>query len=34
MSCGSARVVADVIAGRAPAIDLDGLTLDRYASGR
>ena len=31
MSCGSARVVADVIAGRAPAIDLDGLTLDRYA---
>ena len=31
MACGSARVLADVIAGRAPAIDLDGLTLDRYA---
>ena len=31
MSCGSARVVADVIAGRVPAIDLTGLTLDRYA---
>jgi D-amino-acid dehydrogenase len=31
MSCGSARVVADVIAGRAPAIDLAGMTLDRYA---
>lgn len=30
MACGSARVLADVIAGRAPAIDLDGLTLDRY----
>jgi D-amino-acid dehydrogenase len=31
MSCGSARVVVDIIAGRTPAIDLDGLTLDRYA---
>ena len=31
MSCGSARVLSDVIAGRAPAIDLDGLTLDRYS---
>jgi D-amino-acid dehydrogenase len=31
MACGSARVVADVIAGKTPAIDLDGLTLDRYA---
>ena len=28
MSMGSARVVADVIAGRTPAIDLDGLTLE------
>mgnify|MGYP006275173443 FL=1 len=27
MSMGSARVVADVVAGRTPAIDLDGLTL-------
>ncbi len=31
MACGSARVVADIIAQRAPAIDLEGLTLDRYA---
>ncbi|MGH6612097.1 MAG: D-amino acid dehydrogenase [Burkholderiaceae bacterium] len=30
MSCGSARVVTDVIAGRTPAIDLEGLTLERY----
>lgn len=34
MACGSARVVADVIAGKPPAIDLDGLTLDRYARRR
>ncbi|MBA3254390.1 MAG: D-amino acid dehydrogenase [Burkholderiaceae bacterium] len=34
MACGSARVVADVITGKAPAIDLDGLTLDRYAHRR
>jgi D-amino-acid dehydrogenase len=27
MSMGSARVVADVVAGRKPAIDLAGLTL-------
>lgn len=31
MACGSAQVLADVIAQRAPAIDLDGLTLDRYS---
>ena len=31
MSCGSARVVTDVIAGREPQIDLTGMTLDRYA---
>lgn len=30
MACGSARVVADVIAGRDPAIDLEGLTISRY----
>jgi D-amino-acid dehydrogenase len=30
MACGSGKVVADVIAGRQPEIDLDGLTLDRY----
>jgi D-amino-acid dehydrogenase len=33
MACGSARVVADLIAGERPAIDLDGLTLERF-SGR
>lgn len=31
MACGSARVVADLVAGRTPRIDLDGLTLARYA---
>ncbi len=31
MACGSARIVADVVAGRTPQIDLEGLTLDRYA---
>lgn len=30
MACGSAQVLADVISGHAPAIDLDGLTLARY----
>ncbi|HRO59304.1 MAG TPA: D-amino acid dehydrogenase [Burkholderiaceae bacterium] len=30
MACGSGRVVADVVAGKQPAIDLDGLTLARY----
>ncbi|GAB4480422.1 MAG: D-amino acid dehydrogenase [Burkholderiaceae bacterium] len=34
MACGSARVVADVIAGHTPRIDLEGLTLDRYAARR
>ena len=33
MAAGSARIVADVIAGREPAIDLEGLTLDRYLPG-
>ena len=32
MACGCARVVADIAAGRTPEIDLDGLTLARYAS--
>ncbi len=31
MACGSARVVADIISGRQPAIDMEGLTLNRYA---
>ncbi len=30
MACGSARVVADLISGRTPEIDMGGLTLDRY----
>lgn len=30
LACGSATVVADLVDGRAPAIDLDGLTLDRF----
>ncbi|MDP4796871.1 MAG: D-amino acid dehydrogenase [Rhodospirillales bacterium] len=30
MSCGSARVVADLVMGRAPEIDMDGLTAARY----
>jgi D-amino-acid dehydrogenase len=31
MACGSARVLADLVSGRRPEIDLEGLTLDRYA---
>ena len=30
MACGSGRIVADLVSGREPAIDLDGLTLARY----
>lgn len=30
MACGSARVLADLISGRQPDIDMDGLTLARY----
>ncbi|MBS0445680.1 MAG: D-amino acid dehydrogenase [Proteobacteria bacterium] len=30
MAAGTGRVMADVISGRAPAIDLDGLTVERY----
>jgi D-amino-acid dehydrogenase len=33
MAVGSGQIVADVLAGRAPAIDLEGLTLDRYLAG-
>ena len=32
MACGSAQVVADVVTGHAPEIDLDGLTVDRFAA--
>jgi D-amino-acid dehydrogenase len=31
MACGSAKVLADTIAGRAPAIDAAGLNIDRYS---
>jgi len=30
MACGSGQVLADLISGRSPEIDLDGLTLARY----
>jgi D-amino-acid dehydrogenase len=30
MACGSGQIVADLLAGRSPAIDVDGLTLERY----
>jgi len=33
MACGSARIVADIAAGAQPQIDLDGLTLERFARG-
>ena len=29
-SCGAARIVADIAAGRAPEVDLDGMTLERF----
>ncbi|MCU0952195.1 MAG: D-amino acid dehydrogenase [Burkholderiaceae bacterium] len=32
MACGAAQVVADVVTGHAPEIDLDGLTFDRFAT--
>jgi D-amino-acid dehydrogenase len=34
MAAGAGQVVADVVAGRPPQIDLDGLTLDRLGRGR
>jgi D-amino-acid dehydrogenase len=30
MACGSARMVADLMLGRKPALSFEGLTLDRY----
>ncbi len=30
LACGSGRVTADLVAGRDPDIDLDGLTIDRF----
>ena len=32
MACGSAQIIADLISGRTPEIDLDGLGLDRFKS--
>jgi D-amino-acid dehydrogenase len=32
MSNGSARVIADLVSGRTPGVDLTGLTLARYRS--
>jgi D-amino-acid dehydrogenase len=34
MACGSARVVAHLVAGAEPPIDLEGLTLDRFTRSR
>lgn len=31
-ACGTSRVVADIVCGRKPAIDLEGLTLERYGN--
>jgi D-amino-acid dehydrogenase len=31
MAAGTARVIADLIGGKEPAIDMDGLTSARYA---
>jgi D-amino-acid dehydrogenase len=33
MAAGSARIVSDIVAGRTPEIDIEGLTLDRYGMG-
>ncbi len=30
MACGSARIVADIVMGREPEVDVDGLTIARY----
>jgi D-amino-acid dehydrogenase len=32
LSCGSARVVADLMAGRAPEVDIEGLGVERLAA--
>ena len=31
MAAGTARVITELISGRKPAIDMSGLTIDRYA---
>lgn len=30
LACGSGRVIADIVSGREPAVDLTGLTMDRF----
>ena len=30
MACGSARIVADIVMGQKPDVDIDGLTIARY----
>jgi D-amino-acid dehydrogenase len=32
LSCGSARIVADLMAGRKPEVDVEGLGVERLAS--
>ncbi|HEY8050103.1 MAG TPA: amino acid dehydrogenase, partial [Ramlibacter sp.] len=32
LSCGSARVVADLMAGRKPDVDIEGLGVERLAA--
>jgi D-amino-acid dehydrogenase len=32
MSCGSASALADVIGGKTPQVDMNGLSLSRYAA--
>jgi D-amino-acid dehydrogenase len=31
MACGSGRLLADLVAGRKPEIDVEGLFMDRYS---
>jgi D-amino-acid dehydrogenase len=30
MACGSGRVLADIVSGKKPDIDLEGLSMERY----
>jgi D-amino-acid dehydrogenase len=32
MACGSGRVLADLVSGKRPEIDMSGLFMDRYGS--
>lgn len=31
-ACGTGKIVADIVAGRPPEVDMEGLTAERYAS--